>query len=535
MKNNTKTISNTKSNTKTTSNTKSTAKPVSKTISSAAQVPPSVINISGVNSIEKDYDAVPYDSHAFAQTHPQHLRSIAKLFGLNAPELSTARVLELGCASGGNLLSMAYRHPQTQFVGIDLSSKQIEQGKANIAALGLNNLQLQHRSISDLNAADGLFDYIICHGVYSWVPPEIQHAILSACQNRLSPTGVAYISYNTYPGWKAKEMVRDAMLYRAKKGDTPEAALSMAKGMVDFLANSAAEGSVLKQQMLEQRQQMSGFNDSYLQHEFLEQFNQPCYFEAFINKARSHQLEYLSETEISTIYLNNLGGNLPQDLFNECGHDQIAIEQYMDYLRNRTFRQTLLVHRDQHSLINYNTPASVWMECHYQAHYTAHTTLANHFVTPKGTSSLPTPWHQAVAQALTAASPATLSAHQLLSIAQATESSVTQDNLIQMLSQQTQTGTMRFRCEPVIAASSNTILHNDSKPCADDFIRTYSRAFSHSSKSGELTNVWHEHIKFIDTYSAVLSQCDGEHTIDTLDNPNNVNLNIAYQHGLMLS
>src|ERR1700754_855638 len=155
-------------------------------------------------------------SDAFPQTAPGRLAAIAYLFGLSPPDVSRARVLEIGCAAGNNLIPFAAWHPQAEVVGVDLSQVQIDQGRRRVQALGLSNLTLVQGDVAtlELAALGGSFDFIICHGVYSWVPESVQDAILSAFDSMLAPRGIAYVSYNVYPGWKAKEIVRDAMLLR---------------------------------------------------------------------------------------------------------------------------------------------------------------------------------------------------------------------------------------------------------------------------------------------------------------------------------
>ena len=172
-----------------------------------------------VEQLRAAYDAVPYESHAFPQTAPGHLAAIAYLFGMDTMDVSTARVLEIGCAAGGNLIPFAMLHPQARVVGIDLSSVQVDQGRRRVQALGLWNLELLQGDVAAMDlTALGQFDFIICHGVYSWVPANVQEAILSAFDTVLAPKGVAYISYNVYPGWKSKEIVRDAMLFAVATG-----------------------------------------------------------------------------------------------------------------------------------------------------------------------------------------------------------------------------------------------------------------------------------------------------------------------------
>ena len=133
-------------------------------------------------------------------------RPSARMFGLQPPPIATARVLELGCASGGNLIPMAFNLPDGEFVGIDLSRTHVDAALSTMRALGMRNIRIAHGSILDIDESWGLFDYIICHGVFSWVEPQVQDAILRIAADNLVENGIAYISYNTYPGWHMREI-----------------------------------------------------------------------------------------------------------------------------------------------------------------------------------------------------------------------------------------------------------------------------------------------------------------------------------------
>ncbi len=86
------------------------------------------------------YDQVPYESKPFAQTQPDRLASVARLVGLQPVSSRRCRVLELGSASGGNLIPLAVTSPESSFVGIDLSGRQIADGQKIISTLGLGNI-----------------------------------------------------------------------------------------------------------------------------------------------------------------------------------------------------------------------------------------------------------------------------------------------------------------------------------------------------------------------------------------------------------
>jgi len=292
------------------------------------------------------YDALPYDSLPYPSTHPDHLATIAKLFGMQPPDVDTARVLELGCASGGNIIPLAVAIPSAAFVGIDLSKRQLDDGWKLIERLGLKNIDLQHRSISDVGPGDGKFDYILCHGVFSWVDSDVQEHILSICSDNLSPNGIAYISYNTNPGWYMRGMVRQMMCYHARQFDDPKSQVQQARALLDFLIKAGSAGDQAYRALLNRELEiLRGRQDSYLYHEHLEEVNEPLFFYEFIEKAEKHQLRYLAETQFNEMVASNFGSEVDQTL-RELNFGLIPTEQYLDFLRNRTFRRTLLCRRD---------------------------------------------------------------------------------------------------------------------------------------------------------------------------------------------
>jgi methyltransferase-like protein/SAM-dependent methyltransferase len=291
------------------------------------------------------YDLIPYKSHPFPQSHPDRLATIATLFGLQPPRIESCRVLELGCASGGNLLPMADQFPEGRFVGIDASSRQIEDGQKILALSKLSNVELRCQNILDF-ADDEPFDYIICHGVYSWVPEAVQRRILDICRRCLTSNGVAYVSYNTYPGWHMRGMIRDIMRYRARRFDDPRSKLNQARGLLTFLGNSVKGednpyGLLLRQEL----ESISRADDSYLLHEHLEDINEPIYFHEFADRAKTAGLQYLGEADFGVMSVENFPEQVQGMLLSVSG-DAIETEQYMDFLRNRAFRQTLLVRNE---------------------------------------------------------------------------------------------------------------------------------------------------------------------------------------------
>jgi methyltransferase-like protein/SAM-dependent methyltransferase len=292
------------------------------------------------------YDEVPYPSYAYAQTHPDRLGTLATLFGMSPAPVEHCRVLEIGCASGGNLLPMAEGLPGSEFLGIDLSARHIEMALEARAAVGLTNVRLLRMSVEDVTEELGRFDYVIAHGVYSWVPPPVRDALLAACRNLLAPHGVAYISYNTLPGWRDRDAIRDMMRFHTRNLRQPEARAAQGRALLDFLAEHApAEQGSYTEMLRSHRQVLTAKADGYLLHDELSEINDPVYFHEFLSHATQHGLQFLAEAEAGPMLAPRLPPGVTATVA-KLGNDLVAREQYLDFLTNRTFRRTLLCRQE---------------------------------------------------------------------------------------------------------------------------------------------------------------------------------------------
>jgi methyltransferase-like protein/SAM-dependent methyltransferase len=295
------------------------------------------------------YDEVPYTSDPFPQTHPAVLASVATLLGVSVPPVDQCRVLEIGCASGGNLIPMAQELPGSKFVGIDLSARQIKEGTDAIAVLGLTNIELHKKDVMDVTPEFGEFDYIIVHGVFSWVPPEVASKILDVCSKNLSPKGIAYVSYNTLPGWHIRGMIRDMMTYHTAQFARPEVKIRQARALLNFLAEAVpGENNPYGMHLQNELNLIRKMRDSYIRHEHLENENNPLYFHQFVEKAEAHDLQYLGEAQFGVMAIaaaQGIKAEVWNTLLQVC-RTTTEREQYLDFLRNRQFRQTLLVHKN---------------------------------------------------------------------------------------------------------------------------------------------------------------------------------------------
>jgi len=290
------------------------------------------------------YDLLPYRSHSFPQSHPDHLATLARLVGLEPQPVTASRVLELGCASGGNLIPLGHQLPGSEFTGVELSGHQAGLGRKAILDLGLKNVEIKHMDIMDIDETLGMFDFIIAHGVYSWVPREVQEHILDIASSNLSPHGVAYVSYNTYPGWHVREMIRHMMLYHSNRFDHFQTRVEQARAFMAFLADAVSGQNSSYEALLRQELDLIlKSDDAYVFHEFLEEDNSPEYFHQFMERAQRHGLQYLAEADFHSSLTSSFPKNI-RDKIEGLSQDIIESEQFMDFLRNRHFRQTLLCH-----------------------------------------------------------------------------------------------------------------------------------------------------------------------------------------------
>lgn len=303
------------------------------------------------------YDAVPYGGGAYAHTHPDVLAVIASLRGMQPKSPERCRVLEIGCAQGHNLLALAVSLPNAEFVGIDYSERQIEQAQAYVRAAGVGNVAFHTLDIQAWDSSLGEFDYIIAHGVYSWVPVPVRDALMRLCAQALAPQGLAYISYNTYPGWFMLRSLREIMFYHVDGTEDPIERSEKAIGFVEWLSTMAngervipysafpsAFANVLRTYVEGNLKSLERDASTFL-HDELSEVNDPVYFHQFHSHAHSYGLRYVGDADFSSMLSTNLPAEAAPKL-REMSRSQVDVEQYSDFLRNRSFRRSIVCRSD---------------------------------------------------------------------------------------------------------------------------------------------------------------------------------------------
>lgn len=293
------------------------------------------------------YSELGYKSMPFPYTTPATLEAYAALVGISAPNPKTARVLELGATYGGNIISQALFNPDATFVGIELSQEQVEKGNEVIANAGLTNVSLVQSDIASIGSEIGTFDYIIAHGVYSWVDDGVKDALLRLIDEHLAEDGIAYISYNTYPGWHTMDEVRQLMMF----SNRDKAQFNHKEKVLHGKTVGSIVGSqILKYDNLKERnskflgalRSVMQKDEYYVGHDHLEPNNDPVYFYQFNDHLEAHNLAYLCDADLTLSMVRSFDADIADTLDKLALNDHVAQEQYLDFMLDTTFRKSII-------------------------------------------------------------------------------------------------------------------------------------------------------------------------------------------------
>lgn len=301
------------------------------------------------STTHSSYDEILYNSWPFSQSHPDRLATVATLFGMDPAPVrgDEFRMLELGSACGDNLIPLAMQHPRAEFVGIDLSQRQVELARDTAARLGVKNVRFEQMDLLDYPDGREPFDYISAHGVYSWVPPAVRDKLMAICRQHLKPNGVAYVSYNVYPGCQMKEIVRDALIYHVRHLTDSQERIQQAMAFLRFMAQSVPHDNPAYTALYKGTLKSlgdDGASHTRLYHDLMESTNDPIYFRDFVEHAAQHELQFLGEADIHEMQSMRFPAEVTS-LLDKLGDDTIQREQYLDIFKHRSFRQSLLCHR----------------------------------------------------------------------------------------------------------------------------------------------------------------------------------------------
>ncbi|MEZ4238084.1 MAG: class I SAM-dependent methyltransferase [Myxococcota bacterium] len=292
------------------------------------------------------YDRVPYGSRPLPDAHPDRLWVAGRLFGLAPPDPAGARILDLGCGAGLHLATIAARLPGARCVGLDRAADAVADARRTAERLGAGNVTFVEGDLGDPTALDDpslpeAYDYIVAHGVYSWVEAPTRDALLALCAARLAPTGLAYVSYNVRPGWHLRGMLAEMARFHAAGFDTPERQVAQARALLGFLAEAVPERDPYGAWLRREARLVDDQPDAWVYHDLLAEPNDAVLVSDFVVHAERHGLAYLGDADVAAMLPDRLPEAVRQAL-DTVGPDALRVEQYLDFVLCRNFRRSVL-------------------------------------------------------------------------------------------------------------------------------------------------------------------------------------------------
>jgi len=290
-----------------------------------------------------------YQSHAYPATShpicdPATTAVAAKLAGLTVPPPSCARILDIGCSNGHHLLALARRWPDSRFTGIDFSGEAIREARQTAELAGLTNIEFIEADLRNFDPGDTAYDFIMAHGVYCWVPPDVRQALVDFCARHLSEAGIATISYNTQPGWQQRQALVDLVNLLKTRPAAEEIGRDPA-AILAYLATVPAPDTPQAAYLNSVLHDMFAKSVDILAFDDFGPINQPVTFLEFIGHTHAAGLRYLGESQLHANFPISLPEGAAERLAPLAG-DPLMLQQTIDVLTNRTFRSSLLCRAD---------------------------------------------------------------------------------------------------------------------------------------------------------------------------------------------
>ena len=287
------------------------------------------------------YDAVAYPSRAQSHTHPERLAALALAYGLECTPVSTARILEIGCGDASHLMAIAAAFPGSHCTGLDLSGDAIRRGQGFKRETGLENIELRIADVSLPGIVQGSFDYILCHGLYAWVPKGAREGILRLCRDHLAPDGLALVSYNALPGACVRRELREMLRWHVRGLDSTEDRLVESRALVEFLEAATLDNDEIREafraELLSAKKKAPGF----FFHDEMSEHYAPVYFHEFMSEASRHDLQFVGDADPAEMLLSSLPAETRQ-IIQALATDRVEQQQYFDFIVSRRFRHTIL-------------------------------------------------------------------------------------------------------------------------------------------------------------------------------------------------
>ncbi|GAO39059.1 hypothetical protein SCH01S_25_00390 [Sphingomonas changbaiensis NBRC 104936] len=290
-----------------------------------------------------------YTYGVYRELAPDWIDVCAMLAGFVAPSEAgqgRLRYLELGCGQGFGLALIASAYPDIEFVGVDFSPEHIAHARGLARAAGLDNVRFVEADFLDLARAWppelGRFDYAVLHGIYSWVPADLRHAIVGCLGEALVSGGLAYVSYNSMPGWAVMQPFQHVAARLQARSALPGAqVLNQAVSLFQRLRSGNAALFEALPGLGGRLDGLKELSSAYLVQEYLHENWHPLWFSEVADEMRGAKLDFVAS---ATLPENLLPAMLPEPVravITEIA-DPLAQADVIDCAINQSFRRDLL-------------------------------------------------------------------------------------------------------------------------------------------------------------------------------------------------
>jgi SAM-dependent methyltransferase len=297
---------------------------------------------------------VVYPRHFHRETMPVWMTSVLTALGRRSPDLTRPYTwLELGCGSGLSTVVAAATNPLGRFIGIDINAEAIGQARALAQSADILNANFHCLDFDQafVAAEDQIprCDFLVVHGVYSWISPDSRAAVQEIVSHKLKSGGVLYVSYLSHPGSASFAAARRLMRMTAQ--NHPGSCIDKVRAGLSLLQRMAQAGAGYFQEhprTLQDDRALDDANAAFLAHEYLNEHWDALHVADVMADFAAVGCEYAG----SAIPCENIeAASLPADMLplleelRRSGADAAAIETCKDLARYQTQRCDLYQRR----------------------------------------------------------------------------------------------------------------------------------------------------------------------------------------------
>jgi len=291
------------------------------------------------------YDENPYPSFFHPSTNPARIGAVVKAMGLVPPPTANARILDVGCGDGLNAMTIGMAFPGASVEAFDLSTVQIARGLALCEGAGIRNVTLSACGLSDFPDHGSRYDYIIAHGLYSWISEPVAGDLLALIRERLAPGGIAILSHDTPPLGAMKASLIEFLRAYTDGITEPKQRLREARiGLAKLMQAQAAESPYLN--FLQMIQSIYGWSDdAFVSHDLLSEDYRCVSPEQLQHECATVGLMLLGDCQMSSVF-EDAANPLWRDVVEQMGPSAVKRAIAADHLGGRMFRTSIIAHSD---------------------------------------------------------------------------------------------------------------------------------------------------------------------------------------------